>query len=79
MQTVEYRFRRKDGSFCWVNDEQHLVRDTQANPFEIVGSWSDIRKRKEAEKAASENRERIEHLLSHSPAVIYSFKATRAR
>jgi PAS domain S-box-containing protein len=74
--TVEYRFRRKDGSYCWVNDEQHLVRDIQANPFEIVGSWSDITKRKEAEEAASENRERIEHLLSRSPAVIYSFRAT---
>ncbi len=24
--SLEYRFRRKDGSYCWVNDEQHLLR-----------------------------------------------------
>ena len=26
-QALEYRFRRKDGSYCWVSDEQHLIRD----------------------------------------------------
>ena len=24
---AEYRFRKKDGSYCWVSDEQHLIRD----------------------------------------------------
>ena len=41
-RAVEYRFRRKDGSYCWVNDDQHLVRDANGEPDEIVGSWSDI-------------------------------------
>src|SRR6476660_1389678 len=26
IQSVEYRFRRRDGSYCWVNDAQRLVR-----------------------------------------------------
>ena len=30
--SVEYRFRRKDGSWCWVRDEQRLVRDRTASP-----------------------------------------------
>ena len=30
VHAVEYRFRRKDGSYCWVNDEQHLIRDATA-------------------------------------------------
>ena len=42
----EYRFRKKDGAYCWVNDEQHLVRDKQGEPSEVVGSWSDISARK---------------------------------
>ena len=25
--TVEYRFLKKDGTYCWVNDEQRLIRD----------------------------------------------------
>ena len=29
--TVEYRFLKKDGSYCWVNDEQHLSATQTAN------------------------------------------------
>jgi adenylate cyclase len=51
VHAVEYRFRRKDGSYCWVNDEQRLIRDKDGKPLEIVGSWSDITARKAAEEA----------------------------
>ena len=44
-------FRKKDGSYCWVSDEQHLTRDTEGSPLEVVGSWSDIDIRKAAEQA----------------------------
>ena len=27
---AEYRFRKKDGTYCWVSDEQHLIRDQRA-------------------------------------------------
>jgi len=74
--TVEYRFLKKDGSYCWVNDEQRLVRDDEGQPLDVVGSWSDISERRQAEEAVAAARERIEHLLASSPAVIYSFKAT---
>ncbi len=74
--TVEYRFRRKDGSYCWVNDEQQLIRDKDGRPLEIVGSWSDITARKAAEEAQAAAQQRLARLLSSSPAVIYSFKAT---
>jgi PAS domain S-box-containing protein len=40
--TVEYRFLKKDGSYCWVSDAQQLVRDEKGQPIEVVGSWSDI-------------------------------------
>ena len=33
VHTVEYRFRRKDGSYCWVNDEQHLIRGIDGKPL----------------------------------------------
>jgi adenylate cyclase len=38
VQSVEYRFRRRDGSYCWVNDTQRLVRTSDSKPLEIVGS-----------------------------------------
>jgi adenylate cyclase len=73
---VEYRFRRKDGTYCWVNDEQQLIRDQHGQPVEVVGSWSDVTERKAAEEAVAAARERVERLLASSPAVIYSFKAS---
>ena len=49
--SAEYRFRKEDGSYCWVSDEQHLTRDTEGHPVEVVGSWSNIDIRKAAEQA----------------------------
>ena len=59
-----------------MNDEQRLIRDEDGQPVEVVGSWSDITERKRAEEAVAAARQRVEHLLASSPAVIYSFKAT---
>ncbi|MDJ0513635.1 MAG: response regulator [Methyloceanibacter sp.] len=49
----EYRFRKKDGSYCWVSDEQHLIRDPGKDnePSEVVGSWNNVDTRKKAEQA----------------------------
>ncbi|MGF1609968.1 MAG: PAS domain-containing protein [Kiloniellales bacterium] len=74
--TVEYRFLKKDGTYCWVNDEQHLIVDEAGQPLEVVGSWSDISERKEAEAEVAAARERVDFLLASSPAVIYSFEAS---
>jgi PAS domain S-box-containing protein len=76
VQSVEYRFRRRDGSYCWVNDAQRLVRGVSGKPLEIVGSWSDITARKAAEEASDALRARMAQLLTGSPAVIYSYRAT---
>ena len=73
--SLEYRFRRKDGSYCWVNDEQHLVKDANGNPFEIVGSWSDITKRKQAEDESRSAQAMLSELLAVSPSVLYTFEA----
>ncbi len=42
----EYRFRHQDGSFRWISDEKRLVRDSQGEPTEVVGVWTDITERK---------------------------------
>ena len=76
VHAVEYRFRRKDNSYCWVNDEQRLIADVDGKPLEIVGSWSDITARKAAEEEKAKAHVRLSRLLASSPAVIYSYKAT---
>ena len=74
--TAEYRFLKRDGAYCWVNDEQRLVRDHNGQPTEVIGSWSDVSERKQAEQAATAARDRVERLLASSPAVLYSYKPT---
>jgi PAS domain S-box-containing protein len=76
IHALEYRFRRKDGSYRWVNDEQRLIRGRDGEPSEIVGSWSDVTARKEAEAAKNAAHARLAQLLGVAPAVIYCFKAT---
>ena len=77
--TLEYRFRHKDGTYTWVNDDMQLLQDEDENPREVVGSWSNIGERKEAELALIHARERLDHIMSTSPSVVYSFKATEDR
>jgi adenylate cyclase len=57
--TVEYRFLKKDGTYCWVNDAQQLIRDEKGQAAEVVGSWSDVTERKEAEIAFRRSEQRL--------------------
>jgi PAS domain S-box-containing protein len=50
--SCEYRFRRKDGTYCWVRDEMRLSREESGGqPLQVVGSWSDITELKQADLA----------------------------
>ena len=52
----EYRFRAKDGQYFWIQDEASLLRDADGRPTEIVGFWTDITDRKQAEQRAAQAR-----------------------
>jgi PAS domain S-box-containing protein len=71
---IEYRFRKKDGSYVWLSDEQHLIRDEAGKPREIVGSLSDVSVRRHAEQAESAAQARFALMLHSAPAVVYSFR-----
>ncbi len=45
----EHRFQHKKGHYRWVQNEMRLLRDAEGQPFEVVGSWSDITERKQLE------------------------------
>jgi PAS domain S-box-containing protein len=59
----EYRFRHMDGTYRWVDDNLHLIRDSNGDPLEVVGSWSDITARKKAEKARRRSEQRLTDAL----------------
>ena len=47
----EYHFLRKDGCVIWLHDEHRLLRNADNTPREIIGAWTDITERKQAEEA----------------------------
>jgi PAS domain S-box-containing protein len=64
----EYRFRAKDGHYLWIQDEANLLRKAGGRPKEIVGFWTNITGRKQAEDRAAQARkqeiERGKQILS---------------
>ncbi len=63
----EYRFRRKDGTYMWVQDEFMLVRDDSGNPIEVVGFWTDVTARRRAEDDLRRNEERFRAIVESMP------------
>ena len=74
--TVEYRFRHRSGHYIWIQDTFRVVNDEAGRPLELVGAWADISERKSIETELSETRQRLRYLLSVSPAIIYTTKAS---
>jgi PAS domain S-box-containing protein len=69
----EYRFRHKDGTYRWVGDEQMLVRNAAGNPVEVVGSWSDVSPRKQAELRLVESEEQYRLLFDSNPQPMWVY------
>ncbi|MEH1858871.1 MAG: PAS domain S-box protein [Nostoc sp.] len=57
---AEYRIRKKNNQYIYVLDQGIVVqRDADGNPVRLVGSTTDISKRKQAEKAVQASEERL--------------------
>src|SRR5215467_730158 len=74
--TVEYRFRHRDGHYIWIQDTFRVITDQTGHAFELVGAWADITARKFIETELIGTRQRLQYLLSVSPAIIYTTKAS---
>ncbi len=49
--TLEFRYRRKDGTYGWMHNELRVVHAANGQPSELIGFWIDISARKLAEEA----------------------------
>jgi PAS domain S-box-containing protein len=38
----EYRFKNGDGGYTWVADSRCILRDSNGNPYRVIGSMNDI-------------------------------------
>ena len=63
---LEYRFRRKDGTYVWIQDELILVPDEHDPPKEMVGFLINISKRKRAEAALRQTEIQFSSLVENN-------------
>ena len=63
----EYRTRRKDGTYYWVNDRGIAVWDTQGHVIRMVGSETDITERKRAEAELQHSEEQFRTVVESAP------------
>jgi two-component system, cell cycle sensor histidine kinase and response regulator CckA len=57
----EYRYRARDGSEVWVQDETYLVVDDDGRPEYVQGYLLDITERKQAEEERDRLRDELHH------------------
>ena len=69
--TTEYRFRRKDGSYAWVQDDSRLLLDAAGKPGEVFGAWLDVAERRQAEEALRESEQRFRELADNVREVFF--------
>ncbi|MFE1743884.1 PAS domain-containing protein [Coleofasciculus sp. H7-2] len=74
---VEFRMLSKSGEWKWILAHGKVFeRDESGAPLRMTGTNKDISDRKQAEVALRLATERLQHLLTSSPGIIYSCKAS---
>jgi PAS domain S-box-containing protein len=59
----EYRFLRKDGTYCWLHDELRLIRNEAGIPQELIGYQVDITDRKRVETEVAASKKQLQDIL----------------
>jgi PAS domain S-box-containing protein len=67
----EYRFRKHDGSYCYVLDRGYVMHNSAGKPLRMIGAMQDITDRRMAEVAMREREGYFRNLLDTSPAMIW--------
>lgn len=73
--SMEYRYRREDGSYRWVHARATALRDAEGRVIRWYGTLEDIHDRKLAEIALRESEERHRYTLELSPLLPWTADA----
>ena len=73
---TEYQLRHKNGSYRWVDDNRRLLCDASGKPIELVGAWTDITERKNADGIIRRQQLELRALFDLLPSMIW-FKDTK--
>ncbi|MGC2855253.1 PAS domain S-box protein [Novispirillum sp. DQ9] len=70
---IEFRYGTAEGTWLWVQGRGRVVaRDQHGAPLRMMGTHTDISVRKRVEDVLQSSRNRLDQLLTASPAVVYA-------
>jgi len=67
----DYRFKLNDGTYHWMHDEVELLKDTDGNPIETIGSVIDITERKIADHKLRESEEKYRSFIENFQGIAF--------
>lgn len=76
--SIEYRFRKADGTYAYVNDRFFIIRDAEGHPLRLLGAKQDITSQKEAEEALRRNAEEKQLLYDRLSVILNTLPASVA-
>ncbi len=62
-----YRFKRKNGSYCWLQDRFRVLCDASGQALAWIGSVVDITERKRSEEELKQSEQIYRHIIESSP------------
>ncbi|HRE25819.1 MAG TPA: PAS domain-containing protein, partial [Anaerolineales bacterium] len=72
--SVEYRFRRPDGSYVWLHDFGRPQRGPDGRLSRLYGHLEDVSAQHEAADALQKAEARLQHIVSNSPMATYTLQ-----
>ncbi len=73
---IDFRIVRQDGTICWIRSKGDVLHDSTGQAVRMMGTVIDITERLQSQEALLVTQQRLQHLLSSSPGIIYSCKAS---
>lgn len=67
---IEYRFKHSNGDYKYLSDNHHIIYDEYNTPLKILGTLSDISKRKKIENQLIESRNKYRILIENQSEMI---------
>lgn len=74
----EYRFRKEDGTYVYINDKGYLIRNEHGKVIRMIGAAEDITERKQHELAIEESEQRYKMFIKHSTEGIWRIELPEA-
>ncbi len=68
--SIEYRLRHQQGHWVWVHARAQGIWDPEGRPIRLVGSHSDISRRKAAEAALRVEQAQFQAFMDDTPALV---------